>query len=154
VEMNGIELHTCYSYKPNDQLFFLSGSGILLYISTWLLSVFAPLWLIPLFYYGYYLPFTLLIMTVILDYIIDYYGVIKAPLGIKKFFSETVPRYFPESSLSYEHIPTKSEPTILCVHPHGIFCIGWGILFSQVQLSHIHFCFSSVLFFYRRSFGY
>ena len=38
------------------------------------------------------------------------------------------------------------EKMLLAVHPHGIFCMGWAILFSSIELRHFDFCFSRKFF--------
>ena len=35
---------------------------------------------------------------------------------------------------------------ILCVHPHGIIGMGWGLLFNRPELTGVTFCFSTTLF--------
>uniref|UniRef100_A0A6B2LGP4 diacylglycerol O-acyltransferase n=1 Tax=Arcella intermedia TaxID=1963864 RepID=A0A6B2LGP4_9EUKA len=40
----------------------------------------------------------------------------------------------------------QKGPTLLCVHPHGIFCLGWGIMFAREETKDVHFCFSSALY--------
>jgi hypothetical protein len=41
---------------------------------------------------------------------------------------------------------TKVHKKVLCVHPHGIFCQGWGILFTRPELRSVTFCFASSLY--------
>merc|ERR1711924_43647 len=56
-----------------------------------------------------------------------------------QYFSQTTLRVEPGASLGAD------SPTVLCVHPHGIFSIGWGIAFILPQFKHLRFCFSPTL---------
>jgi hypothetical protein len=51
------------------------------------------------------------------------------------------------------HTTCGQAKVLLCVHPHGIFCMGWGTLFCRPELKGVQFCFSPALFkspFFRR----
>jgi len=43
-------------------------------------------------------------------------------------------------------VDSKNTAKILCVHPHGVFAMGWGILFSRPELESVGFCFSQALY--------
>jgi len=45
-------------------------------------------------------------------------------------------KYFQEGSLRYEEEvdTTGTRPTIVCVHPHGIFPLGWGMLTTRPEV--------------------
>ena len=78
---------------------------------------------------------------------------------LRKWYGGGNIAYFRESSLLYEEevLPASDDPTtataesnnrrkLLCVHPHGIFCMGWGILFGRKELEKMKFCFSAALY--------
>ena len=48
-----------------------------------------------------------------------------------------------EQEKEKEKTPQKH---LLCIHPHGIFCMGWAVLFGRQELSHVKFCFSTALY--------
>jgi hypothetical protein len=58
--------------------------------------------------------------------------------------------YWKEASLLYEDdgfaTAAGAPPTVMAVHPHGVFCMGWGALFAQAPLRDFHFCFAHVLY--------
>ena len=75
-------------------------------------------------------------------------------------------KYFRNCSITYEslkHMKVVEEETgegggnegrssqqggkiLLAVHPHGIFCMGWAILFGSSKLDAFDFCFSTALY--------
>jgi len=59
-------------------------------------------------------------------------------------------QYFKEDfTLVYEDqfLDPKDRKKLLCVHPHGIICIGWAILFNRPELRGVTFCFSTALYY-------
>jgi 2-acylglycerol O-acyltransferase 2 len=64
----------------------------------------------------------------------------------KEWLSLEFAKYFKRCYLVYERIPEESQPTILCVHPHGVTSMGFGLLFLRPELDHMYFCFSNLLY--------
>lgn len=44
----------------------------------------------------------------------------------------------------YDDDKVRRAPTLLAVHPHGIFSLGWSML--VLRLHHVHFCFAHSLY--------
>jgi len=54
--------------------------------------------------------------------------------------------YWKEASLSFEDQIEPDAPTLLSVHPHGVFCLGWAGLFTREELRDVHWCFAPILY--------
>ena len=69
--------------------------------------------------------------------------------AVRRFYARYGPRFFSECSLNFEGTSLvelkQGRPTIYSFHPHGIFCIGWGIALLQEEFSGVYSCVSSVL---------
>jgi len=66
---------------------------------------------------------------------------------VKAFYRRNFPNYFTTCDLRIEagaSLEPDSDPTVLCIHPHGIFSIGCGLLLLLAP-PNMHFCFSPVL---------
>jgi 2-acylglycerol O-acyltransferase 2 len=83
-------------------------------------------------------------------------GLPKSP-GLRAWFRIGSQAYYRNCSLKYEEpfvsggsdkgvATTETNRKVLCVHPHGIFCQGWGILFTRPELQSLTFCFASSLY--------
>ena len=57
-------------------------------------------------------------------------------------------RAFARLTVAFEKgaLPSAEQPILYSVHPHGIFCMGWGILFGRPELDGIKFCISAALY--------
>lgn len=60
---------------------------------------------------------------------------------------KTPPSLLQIFSLYYTEWPSAERPTMYLVHPHGIFCLGWSLLFSRPEMGHVSFCFSNALYY-------
>jgi len=75
-------------------------------------------------------------------------GVLAGPgEQVRSFYAKYTPCYFPTCKLHIEDGATLGEgaPTVLAVHPHGIFSIGWGIAYIHPAFRNLQFCFSPTL---------
>jgi len=67
--------------------------------------------------------------------------------AVKDFYVRYLPKYFKSCSLFYTVFPDEKQPTLYAIHPHGIFCLGWSMLYARPEFEHVHFCFSNVLYY-------
>ena len=56
-------------------------------------------------------------------------------------YFQNISLYFEEPFLGEQGCASK----LLCVHPHGVICMGWMVLFNSPELNEVDFCFSTVL---------
>mmetsp|Transcript_14116 Transcript_14116/g.18344 ORF Transcript_14116/g.18344 Transcript_14116/m.18344 type:complete len:316 (+) Transcript_14116:56-1003(+) len=128
---------------PSDHLFIRATSTILFFLVVWILSMAVPIIIVVAIGFGYYKLAGLFMSSVVVAYMPW-----KRINALRPFFATGFSRYFKESSIVFEEAPpSKSTPEgLYCVHPHGIFCMGWGGLFARPEFEHVHFCFSSVLY--------
>ena len=132
-----------WDFKEADATPVASAAGLLLYIGVWICSVASPLILLALFAVGWHVSFSIVLGLAAASYLPR--DALPRVDALRSHLRDSLPRYFNNCSLRMEAVPAEEEPTVLCVHPHGIFCLGWGQLFLEPVLSHVHFCFSSVL---------
>jgi len=133
---------------PNDQNVCWGTISVSCYLILWVLSLLSPIIGITLLYFHYYNATGLLVLTVAMCYIIPW------PLfpALRRFMAKGSIKYFRNCSLTYETLLTEQhddgtkEKMLLAVHPHGIFCMGWAILFGRTELDHFQFCFSTALY--------
>jgi len=113
------------------------------YVAVWVAASGWPFFLAAFVWYSCWL--SALVLVAIL-------GICSIPLeprdAIKSWMRRGTRLYFREASLRYEHDVADGAdvPTVLAVHPHGVFCMGWGTLFAQQELDHVHWCFANVLY--------
>ena len=101
----------------------------------------------------------LIIGVTILAYVPWYPSPHPVAEAIRQFFVHNTPFYFRSMKVISEGEPlpgqvdspsttttkaTNEPPTLLSVHPHGIFTLGWSMLY--LRLRQVDFCFSSALF--------
>ena len=111
-------------------------------VAVWVAASGWPFFLAAFVWYGYWLSALSLVAVL---------AICSIPLeprdSVKAWMCRGTRCYFREASLRYEHdIATDAPPTVLAVHPHGVFCMGWGTLFAQQELSHVYWCFANVLY--------
>lgn len=112
------------------------------FIAFWIVSLGAPIIWWYLWTSEWRWTLAILIALAVYSYVP---GVPHWPGFLSAFFNG-FSSYFPATSIISE-VPLKqieSRPNILCVHSHGIFCMGWSCLFSTIQ-SHTY-CFAKALF--------
>eukprot|EP01063_Lacrimia_lanifica_P039046 TRINITY_DN8464_c0_g1_i1.p1 TRINITY_DN8464_c0_g1~~TRINITY_DN8464_c0_g1_i1.p1 ORF type:complete len:356 (+),score=114.80 TRINITY_DN8464_c0_g1_i1:127-1194(+) len=60
------------------------------------------------------------------------------------------PQYMAKWRLSFEEEEEKGDaedrPVMYGVHPHGVFCMGWGTLVPSPEFSGVRFCFADALY--------
>lgn len=117
------------------------------YIIVWIASLLSPFLIAIALYTRRYVSGTFLTLVVLLCYM----PIWQRFPSLKIFLGRGSLSYFTDSSILYENgVPASRDhsegPSLLCVHPHGIFCMGWGILFGRPELDSLRFCFSSVLY--------
>ena len=64
---------------------------------------------------------------------------------IRGWYCEGFRLYWREASLCYEE-PVGATATLLAVHPHGAYCMGYASLFTQDALNHVRWCYAHVLY--------
>ena len=112
------------------------------YLVTWLLSLLSPLLVLSFALNRRYCEAIVTAATIVLAY---------APIWpklpwLRSFYGCGNISYFYNSSLRFEEDISEKNKVLLCVHPHGIFCLGWGILFGRKELERYTFCFASALY--------
>lgn len=137
------------------------------YTVLWVASVMTPLLFIYLTYNGLWMQLFVFGIFVSFCYI-----PFKTPGSkvLRNFYAKNVTRYFVDWSLNFEEIShaesstknadvtsclkevqnlkqkTKNDKPILYgIHPHGIFCMGWGSIFVQPEFDGVNFCYSGAL---------
>lgn len=127
----------------------LGGFSLGTFVLIWLLSVSSPI----LFLYGVFFDMASLAIFVaiftVLAYIPWYQSV--SHLLVRKvqgFFRYYTPRYYPSCQIVYDGKATQQDmrQTFYAIHPHGAFCMGWGILFIHEAFESVRFCFAPYLF--------
>ena len=139
-----------FSYASGDGKGWRSWRGdftAFFYIVVWLSSLGAPFILCYLWVAGHTRAFAAALGAALLAYAP---GVPRVP-ALKRFLS--VARYYRSASLRWCAAPATAAavargdaaPTVLCVHPHGIFCQAWAALFLTEEAADVTFCFSNAL---------
>ena len=127
-----------FVHTAEDQSLLHGAASIGSYVVVWLAAIVWPIGLAGCVFYGWWLSSLALVALAALCSI---------PLEpndrVKAWMRRGVTVYFREASLRYEL--EVETPTVLAVHPHGIFCMGWATLFTQPALKDARWCFASVL---------
>ena len=127
-----------FVHTAEEQSLLHGAASIGSYVVVWLAAIVWPIALAGCVFYGWWLSSLALVALAALCSI---------PLEPNERFRAWMGRgstvYFREASLRYEH--EIETPTVLAVHPHGIFCMGWATLFTQPALKDARWCFASVL---------
>lgn len=127
-----------FSYGPRDQHPVVSSIVTFCFLFFWVGSVFSPWLLFYTLWEQKWHSFFVLLVSVLIPYVPGY--------GVNKYvrsFYKLLRKYFKYSSLILES-PIK-EKEMLCVHPHGIFCMGWGILCLTDITKSFKFCVTDML---------
>lgn len=139
---------TKFTYDASHQNQIWGTIALILFIFSWLASLASPIIIITLIIQQQITYAVILISIIVLCYVIPF----QQTERIRSFFSLGSTKYFRSSSLTYDtnvlqNLQKKKNNQLLCVHPHGIFCMGWSILFGRgAELAHIKFCFSTALY--------
>ena len=129
--------------------------GILLglFVYVWLLSISSPFLFALAVLYKYYASATFIATVTFASYAKWERG------AISKFCQQNCnyysARYLKTFSIVFEGgqlpSPTKDpasaqQQTFYAIHPHGVFCIGWALLFCHDVMQHVRFCFAPALY--------
>jgi hypothetical protein len=130
---------------PNDQNVLYGTTVYLVFIAAWLFSLLSPVLVLCLFYFHYKSAALLVAASIAACYIVPW----PHSPSFRSFMAKGSTVYFRNCSLTYEKDLSKETTPpkmLLAVHPHGIFCMGWSILFAREELKQFTFCFASSLY--------
>jgi hypothetical protein len=135
-----------FVHGSEDHAFFYGSFTTLLYLLVWTASLAAPFAVVMLAFAGRLRAAASLLAAIAACYLP---WQPRAP-WLRTWFGLGNVKYFQEASLLFEEsvLTTSDAETrkLMCVHPHGIFCMGWGILFGRPELEGVNFCFSTALY--------
>mmetsp|Transcript_21533 Transcript_21533/g.65819 ORF Transcript_21533/g.65819 Transcript_21533/m.65819 type:complete len:204 (-) Transcript_21533:659-1270(-) len=114
-----------FNLTEADSTPIFSGICLTAYIGIWISSVLSPAIFTGLYLTGNYKTLSVLLGLAALSYA----PVLPHLAWLRSFFGNANPRYFKNCSLRLEAPVDEKKPTVVCVHPHGLFCLGWGQLF-------------------------
>ena len=131
------------AWATDSQWILLGAAAYLSYVGLWLAGLCSPLLVLAAMGTGRNWLAACLVLVIIASYLPrSFFPVI--PL-LRDGYRFAATRYFRRSTMLLEASIDESVPTIYCIHPHGIFCIGWAACTLLPQLSHLTWCFSSAL---------
>mmetsp|Transcript_17439 Transcript_17439/g.21300 ORF Transcript_17439/g.21300 Transcript_17439/m.21300 type:complete len:325 (+) Transcript_17439:34-1008(+) len=125
----------------------VGGFTVCMFISIWISSLLSPLLLYFSIKYQKHVATTLILLAVATAYIPFWNTKGLFPRALKGFINKYYVKYFTRCKVIYEEAPDPNIPTFYAVHPHGAFCLGWSVLFCSNYMSHVRFCFSTVLYY-------
>ena len=132
-----------WSTTPGEQQVVLGAIAYLTYVGLWVFGLSSPLLVVAALAFGWYRTAIALLSAIGASYlprrcipVLQFY---------RRFYRFAATRYFRRSTMVLEAEPDVSTPTVYCVHPHGIFCIGWAAATLLPALEDVTWCFSSVL---------
>jgi len=125
---------------------FFGGLVLIIFVSTWISSLMSPV----ITFYAIKSRNKVLLLTIISITTAAYAPWKKSTITrICNSFVDTYHRcYYIRSSMKFQgRVPHPEEtPTLYAVHPHGIFTVGWSLLFHSKTMAHVRFCFAPGLF--------
>ena len=134
--------------RPNDDFptrwweRLLGACVITIFVGTWMCSIVSPILVFLSVYYQYYTTTCILILGISMAYLpFD-----KKSVLIRDFMRQYHECYYQKLSIDFEQDPSSNPKTFYAVHPHGIYCMGWSILFLHPLMEKVKFCFSPVLY--------
>ena len=132
---------------PSEQRLVHGTAVIAVFLFLWLFSLATPFVIVALLLAGMFKP--ALVLTGLAS--LCYSPWLPKSQGLRAWFRNGSERFHRNCSLTYEEPFAKADANgkikkILCVHPHGIFCLGWGVLFTRPELDRVSFCFASALY--------
>jgi len=118
------------------------------YVVIWISSLCSPFLLLWLLLNHYYSLSLAIAVIVAIAYIPQQYDHLLFSPSFRHFMFCANSKYYENISLCWTRgsQPTDASPTLLCVHPHGIFCQTWGWLYVAPQTVSTVFMFSNTLF--------
>eukprot|EP00300_Choanocystis_sp_HF-7_P013659 c18390_g1_i1.p1 GENE.c18390_g1_i1~~c18390_g1_i1.p1 ORF type:complete len:303 (+),score=52.64 c18390_g1_i1:49-957(+) len=112
------------------------------YIVTWALAIAIPFILLALVVLGLYVPAGCLVLLLAVCRVVPR----TVSPSFRNFFAKHAHTTFKSFQLLFVGAPPNpATPTIVCVHPHGILCVGFMIIFGRREFSHLWFCVASAL---------
>lgn len=138
-----------YLHGPSDRRVVHSTAAMATFILTWLLSLMCPIIVLFLLRLGWIQT----AVAVASFALFCYSPVLPQSSSLRTWLGTGAEHYYMNSSLKYEEPffeergSSGTTKKVLSVHPHGITCQGWGILFTRPELQRLVFCFSSVLYY-------
>jgi 2-acylglycerol O-acyltransferase 2 len=147
-----------YKYSTNTSntslLKTISGGALLLtFIVVWIASLASPILLYLLMHLQQYYLATAMTSLIICAYLPWEKGIISkyvtAFARCSVFYYRKCTYLFQTpSSLPQEQnaAGTNVKPKFYAIHPHGVFCLGWSILFTLPKMTSVRFCFSPALY--------
>lgn len=135
--------HVVIDYGEKDRDPVKGTLCLVLYIGIWLTSFAAAPTMVCCCLTGDYVVAGVLFVTIGLCYVVP----VRPSRRFRSLLRNSMGRYFQEASIRFEHLPDPQHqrPTIFCVNPHGIVSIASAHLYLTEQLSHVYFCFSTLL---------
>ena len=139
-----------FSYSSGDGKAWRTWGGdftALFYIVVWLTSLGAPLLLCYLWSRGHRMAFTLALALAIVAYLpgVPRWPALKRCLSVARYYRSASLRWCAPLATAEQVARGDAPPTVLCVHPHGIFCQAWAALFLTDEADDVTFCFSNAL---------
>jgi 2-acylglycerol O-acyltransferase 2 len=126
----------------------LGGLCFGIFVATWISSILSPMILAWAVVYERHILASLVVLVTVIAYLP--WSPRQSPNLLQQFIRRYAPCYFDKTSIVVEGtraLPLTDEPqTFYAIHPHGAFCIGWGILFCHHLFEHVRFCFAPALF--------
>lgn len=117
--------------------------AILLFLTCWFASIGSPIILFFLLKNARYIEAVLLVIFVGVGYL-----PIKLNRTCRKLYGQFSSQYFKHTTMTYEEgadILDKNKKTMVAVHPHGITCMAWNIVFGRPEFEGVKMCFSATL---------
>lgn len=133
-----------HKHTKEEQQKLLGSIALMIYMVVWVCSLISPLIVLCLFYVGLYKAAIATMLLMISAHVPKLWP---RSTAFRDFMGSAF-FYFRSGSLRYEETvdTTGKRPTIVCVHPHGIFPLGWGMLTTRPEMADVYFCFSSALY--------
>jgi hypothetical protein len=126
------------------------GICLALFVATWIASLASPVLFLVSLAYEFWLSALFCIVVTVLAYAPWQKG--RAATTFQRFVARYTPHYFKSCRIVMEQDEGKQQgrpqqqQTLFAIHPHGVFCIGWGVLYSSNRMQQVRFCFAPALY--------
>lgn len=131
-----------WATTPEQQNILVGCLGYLLYVGLWIFGLASPVLVLSALALGHYKVALGLLVGIVASFAPR--EAIPVVPSLQHFFRRSATQYFRRSTMLVE-APIDDKPTVYCIHPHGIFCIGWAAATFLPRLRDVTWCFSSVL---------
>lgn len=130
----------------------MGGIIVLIFVCVWLLSAVSPLLFLYNAVFGHKVLATFIVFFTMLAYIpwpSSCPQLLRA--SVLSIFRYYPPRYYPSVQVVSPEKGNTSRSqtehrTFYAIHPHGAFCMGWGLLFLHKAFESVRFCFAPYLY--------